>query len=322
MQYVVRHLTRFVYTAPVSESVMELRMQPLDREDQRCLQFNIETSQRAKVFAYRDHRNNAVHYFDVPGHHGKLDVTVKSIVEVTPMPDVPRRIADDAWTELEAVTAAGTYLDWQLPGYFTTPTEALHQFARTISLDREQDPLSTLRELNTTLYQQFAYEPRTTNVDSMIDEALRARAGVCQDFAHIMAALVRGLGIPCRYVSGYIAPQESRFDRAGDNATHAWIEAWLPQLGWVGFDPTNNTVAGHRHIAVAVGRDYDEVPPTRGVYKGGAGSQLSVAVSVTPDTNAAPPRELSPRVSWITPPRAVQSTADDDALAQHQQQQQ
>jgi transglutaminase-like putative cysteine protease len=317
MQYVVRHLTRFVYSSPVSESVLEVRMQPLDRDDQRCLQFNIETSQRSKIFAYRDHFGNAVHYFDVPGHHSKLDITVKSIVEVDTTIDPPRRLPDDAWVELDAVTAAGTYLDWQLPGQFTTPTEALHQFAQTIDLGRQQDPLSTLRQLNTTLYQQFAYEPRTTNVDSMIDEALRARAGVCQDFAHIMATLVRGLGIPCRYVSGYLAPGESRFDRAGDNATHAWVEAWMPQVGWVGFDPTNNSVADHRHIAVAIGRDYHEVPPTRGVYKGGAGSQLSVAVSVTPDTSAAPPRELSPRVSWIAPPRA----GDDDAQQQQQQQQ-
>lgn len=317
MQYVVRHLTRFVYSSPVSESVMEARMQPLDRDDQRCLQFNIETSQRSKIFAYRDHFGNAVHYFDVPGHHNKLDITVKSIVEVDTTIDPPRRLPDEAWAELDAVAAAGTHLDWQLPSQFTTPTEALHQFAQTIGLGRQQDPLSTLRQLNTTLYQQFTYEPRTTNVDSMIDEALRARAGVCQDFAHIMATLVRSLGIPCRYVSGYLAPGESRFDRAGDNATHAWVEAWLPHVGWVGFDPTNNSVADHRHIAVAIGRDYHEVPPTRGVYKGGAGSQLSVAVSVTPDTSAAPPRELSPRVNWIAPPRA----AEDDTLQQQQQQQ-
>ena len=321
MQYVIRHLTRFVYTAPVSESVMELRMQPLDRDRQRCLRFDITTSQRAKIFAYRDHYGNAVHYFDVPGHHGKLDVAIESVVDLAAPPDLPKRLPLETWADLDELTESGTFLDWLMPSEFTTPTEALRQFALAIGLGRHDDPLTTLRQLNVTLFQQFAYEPRTTHVDSVIDEALRARAGVCQDFSHVMAALVRGLGIPCRYVSGYIAPRESHHDRAGDNATHAWVEAWLPPLGWVGFDPTNNTIAGQRHITVAVGRDYHEVPPTRGVFKGGAGSELSVAVSVTPDTAKVRPRELSPAVSWIVPPRS-QALIDDETLLFQQQQEQ
>jgi transglutaminase-like putative cysteine protease len=318
MQYVVRHLTRFVYSAPVSESVMELRMQPLDRGQQRCLRFDLTTSQRAKIFAYRDHYGNAVHYFDVPGHHGRLDVSVESVVEMTVPPGLPKRLPAAVWQEIDTMASGGGFIDWLLPSPFTTPTDALRQFALAIDLGRRTDPLTTLRHLNTTLYQQFAYEPSTTHVDSPIDEALRARAGVCQDFSHIMAALVRGLGIPCRYVSGYIAPRESRHDRAGDNATHAWIEAWLPPLGWVGFDPTNNTIAGHRHIVVALGRDYHDVPPTRGVYKGGAGSELSVAVSVTPDTATVAPRDLSPAVSWIAPARST-PVSDDESLMQQQQ---
>jgi len=195
------------------------------------------------------------------------------------------------------------------------------QFAVAIGLSRRLDPLSTVRGLNSTIYSQFAYEPRTTRVDSPIDDALRARAGVCQDFAHIMIGLVRNLGIPCRYISGYIAPRESSQDRAGDNATHAWIEAYLPRLGWVGFDPTNNAQAGHRHIAVAVGRDYSDVPPTRGVFKGDAGSELSVAVAVTPASAHIPVRELAPSVSWIVPPKAV-STPEEEMQRHHQQQQQ
>lgn len=318
MQYVVRHLTRFVYSSPVSESVMELRMQPLDRERQRCLRFDVTTSQRAKIFAYRDHHGNAVHYFDVPGHHGRLDVNVISTVEVDAAAPLPKQLPVETWQAIDALQETGLFLDWLLPSPFTTPSDALQQFARAIDLTRSQDPLTVLRQLNRTLYQQFAYEPSTTHVDSPIDEALRARAGVCQDFSHIMATLVRGLGIPCRYVSGYIAPRESRHDRAGDNATHAWIEAWLPPLGWVGFDPTNNTVAGHRHIVVALGRDYHDVPPTRGVFKGGAGSELSVAVSVTPDTAAVAPRELSPAVSWIAPARTA-PVSDHESLLQQQQ---
>jgi transglutaminase-like putative cysteine protease len=318
MQYLVRHLTRFVYTTPVSESVMELRMQPVERERQRCLRFAVSTSPRARMFAYRDHYGNAVHYFDVPGHHTRLEISVESIVDVLSAPDLPRRLPWEHWQEIDALGRSSEFLDWLLPSPYTTPTPALDQFALAIGLGRSQDPLSTLRTLTTTLYHQFAYEPRTTRVDSPFDEALRARAGVCQDFSHIMAALVRGLGIPCRYVSGYIAPRESQHDRAGDNATHAWVEAYLPTLGWIGFDPTNNTIASHRHIVVAVGRDYHEVPPTRGVFKGNAGSELSVAVSVAPTHAPVAIRELSPSVSWVVPPKN-EAPLEQDSHTQQQQ---
>ena len=125
----------------------------------------------------------------------------------------------------------------------------------------------------------FAYDSKSTQVDSPIDEALEKRSGVCQDFTHIMLALLRNhLRIPARYVSGYL--HHRRDDTSTDGATHAWIQAWLPDLGWVGFDPTNDLLVGERHIEVAVGRDYSDVPPTRGVYKGGGGSDLSVGVRV------------------------------------------
>jgi transglutaminase-like putative cysteine protease len=321
MQYVVRHLTRFVYSGPVSESVMELRMQPLELDRQRTLRFNVTTSQRAKMFAYRDHYGNAVHCFDIPGPHARLDVSVESAVDVSAAPTLPRQLPESAWSEFDGLGATAEHIDWLLPSPFTEVTPALQQFARAIGLDRRHDPLTTLRTLNATVFAQFAYEPRTTRVDSHIDEALRARAGVCQDFSHIMIALLRSIGIPARYVSGYIAPRESHQDRAGDNATHAWVEAFVPSLGWIGLDPTNNTIAGHRHIVVAIGRDYQDVPPTRGVFKGDAGSELSVAVSVAAAHSPIAVRELSPSVSWIVPPRSA-AIADEDAQRQQQQQQQ
>ena len=109
----------------------------------------------------------------------------------------------------------------------------------------------------------------------------KARAGVCQDLAHIMIALARRIGIPCRYVSGYLSPSSDSHDRSAEGATHAWAEAYLPTLGWVGFDPTNDVLAAERHMRVAVGRDYADVPPTRGVFRGEAGSELAVLVTVS-----------------------------------------
>ena len=136
--------------------------------------------------------------------------------------------------------------------------------------------------LSTTIYDAFDYEIGVTEVHSPIEHALEEKRGVCQDFAHIMIAIARGWGIPARYVSGYLYHRRKGQDRSGDDATHAWVEAYLPSLGWVGFDPTNDIQAGERHIRVAVGRDYADVPPTRGTFKGGAESELAIAVSVEP----------------------------------------
>ena len=323
MQYLVRHLTRFTYSSSVSESVMELRMQPLTDERQRSLRFDVTTTPRTRVFAYRDFLGNAVHYFDIPGRHTRLDISAEAAVDVIVGPELPERLADDAWAEIDASTAAGAAWDWMAPSRFARATPALDEFARSIGLTRGGDPLSLLRTLNATLYEELRYEPRTTRVDSPIDEALEAKAGVCQDFAHIMTTLVRGLGIPCRYVSGYLAPRESGHDRSTEHATHAWVEALLPGLGWVGFDPTNNTLARERHIAVAVGRDYGDVPPTRGVFKGESGSELGVAVSVhRAELPVQTMHELVPSVTWIAPAHVEEQAADAFERHQHQQQQQ
>jgi transglutaminase-like putative cysteine protease len=119
-----------------------------------------------------------------------------------------------------------------------------------------------------------------TRPDSSIDDVLQARLGVCQDFAHVFIAILRSWGVPARYVSGYLFTDRKHGDRSDPDATHAWVEVFLPSLRWVGFDPTNNIEAGERHVACAVGRDYSDVPPSRGVYKGDAESQLAVGVAV------------------------------------------
>jgi len=126
-------------------------------------------------------------------------------------------------------------------------------------------------------------------VNSPIEASLTARQGVCQDFAHIMIAMVRRLRIPCRYVSGYLYHSDQNKDRSADGTTHAWVEALLPGFGWVGFDPTNNLMAGSRHIRTAVGRDYADVPPTLGTMKGRAETELQVRVRVIPSQTLLPP---------------------------------
>lgn len=312
--YSIRHTTRFRYSAPISEGVMEVRMHPRTEGAQRCLEFDLHTVPRARIMSYRDYLGNTVHHFSVPGKHAQLTITAKALVEITPFPPLPEALDLDAWQRLDELTASGDYWDQLMPSHFAHPTELLRQLARELRVERRGDPLSLLRELNTAIYNTFDYVPQSTRVDSPIDDALRERQGVCQDYAHIMITLVRSLGIPCRYISGYLFHRAEDHDRSEEDATHAWVEAFLPDLGWIGFDPTNDLIAGERHIRTAVGRDYADVPPTRGVFRGDAESELDVAVQVVPAEAPLVDEDLLSPVDWSPP--------EVDTYTQQQQQQQ
>ncbi len=284
MYYTVRHLTKFVYSNAVSESIMETRMHPRSDATQRCLNFQLSVSPRCRVFSYRDHLANHVHHFNIPGAHEQLVIVAESLVEMEESLPVPSFLAPDAWAELDADVAAGDFWEFLFPSEFAAPTTLLDNLADTLEVSRRDDPLMVLHDLNEKMYGYFDYVPKSTGADSPIDVALTQRSGVCQDFAHVMITLVRSrLRIPCRYVSGYLYHGDRDNDRSVNSATHAWIEAYLPQLGWVGFDPTNLLVAGDRHIRTALGRDYSDVPPTHGIFRGSANTDLTVAVRVSPN---------------------------------------
>jgi transglutaminase-like putative cysteine protease len=206
------------------------------------------------------------------------------------------------------------------PSPFARPTAALEAFARELGLSRAADPLTTLKQLNDDLSAKLTYSPKSTRVDSPIDDALESRRGVCQDFTHIMIALVRGLGIPCRYVSGYLFQQAEDGVRSPEGSTHAWMEAWLPGLEWVGFDPTNKLVADHRHVRVAVGRDYADVPPTRGVFKGLSSVRSELSVSVRVGASSTRLIEPGPMLPWVS--REVTQPLQSGEMSSQQQQQQ
>ena len=298
MQYTIRHVTNFNYESPISESVMEARMQPRSDMTQHCIRFGLSTTPPSRVRMYRDPEGNMVHHFNIPGKHSRLTVTAEAFVECAPLGELPDSLGPGAWDRLDAATATGEFWDMLNPSTFARPTDLLGQLAQELSLARSWDPIRTVRMLMSGLHQRFEYKPKSTRVDSPIDEALAARRGVCQDFAHIMVTLVRSLGIPARYVSGYVHKRPQDRDRSRDGATHAWVEAWLPELEWVGFDPTHNSLTGEHHIRVAVGRDYADVPPTRGVFKGlsSVKSELAVGVSVG-TTQYADPASFTPWMS-------------------------
>jgi len=325
MFYSIRHLTKFRYSRPVSESIMELRMHPRSEGVQRCLSFDLSVTPRTRVQSYRDYLSNVVHHFDVPSAHRQLTIIAESTVDVTARLPLPERLEATAWTQLNEQLASGDFWEMLAPSQFAHWTDLTEQFARQLGIpDREQaqrrDPLELLRELNSILPREIAYAPKTTRVDSPADDALRNRQGVCQDYTHIMIALVRRMGIPCRYVSGYLFHRAGEKTRSTEGATHAWVEALLPDLGWVGFDPTNDVLAGETHVRTAVGRDYADVPPTRGVFKGDAGSELTVAVRVAPSDKPPPPEVELESEDWSS---VLQTDpAEQDQIAAEQQQQQ
>jgi transglutaminase-like putative cysteine protease len=324
VQYTIRHVTRFIYDAPITESVMEARVQPRSEGPQRCVRFNLSTTPIARVRMYQDHDGNIVHHFNIPGRLSRLTVVADALVECSIPGAVPDALPPGAWERMDAATASGAFYELMHSSPFARATPRLEEFARELNLDRGGDPLATVRRINTELFARFTYAPKSTRVDSPIDDALEARKGVCQDFTHIMLALVRKLGIPCRYVSGYLFHQADANVRSADGSTHAWAEVWLPDLGWVGFDPTNNLLADERHIRVAVGRDYADVPPTRGVFKGlsAVRSELSVAVRVgaTGQGQTMVAHEVPTHMPWVS--REVPSSLPRADASQAQQQQQ
>jgi transglutaminase-like putative cysteine protease len=283
--------------------------------------FNLSVSPRCRVFSYRDHTGNQVHHFDVPGVHRQLSIIAESTVEVQTPAILPHALSPDVWLELDSMVENGDYWEMLFPSEYAKPSALLDEFARSARCDRRDDPLTVLRELNTELYRAFEYVPRSTNVDSPIDHALEIKKGVCQDFAHIMIALVRSINIPCRYVSGYLYHRTGDHDRSAEGATHAWVEALLPQLGWVGFDPTNALIVGDRHIRTAIGRDYADVPPTKGIYRGSTQSELTVGVRVHASREMPPIDQIRPiPEEWSV---LTERTPDPPAavFAQMQQQQ-
>jgi transglutaminase-like putative cysteine protease len=318
MAYSVRHVTSFRYEPAVRESVMEVRMQPRTDFRQRCLSFSLNIDPRASMMMYRDFYGNAVHNFDIPERHRVIEVIAQAIVDVLPARSLDVDAVDD-WSELDERVAQTDYWEMLLPSHFAMPSELLEKLAVELDLRRRGNPLELLQELNSRLYEMFDYAPNTTEVDSPIDDALKARRGVCQDFAHIMITLARQLKIPCRYVSGYLYHEDKSKDRSPAGATHAWVEAYLGELGWVAFDPTNNLEGCDRHVRVAVGRDYSDVPPTRGVYKGEAESELSVVVTVLP-VDAPEPEEMPPTTVIRSRSRNAEANAESEQQQQQQQQ--
>jgi transglutaminase-like putative cysteine protease len=304
---------------------MEVRMHPRSEGSQRCFTFQLSVNPRARIFSYTDHMGNLVHHFDLAAAHSQLTIVVDALVNLEPLAEVPVSLSPEAWDQLGREIEQEDYWDMLMPSHFARTSPELEQLAAELGLDRREnrDPLQVLRAMTAGIFESFSYVKQSTAVHSPIEHALRSRQGVCQDFAHIMISMARNLRIPCRYVSGYLYHDIDHLDRSSEGATHAWVEALLPGLGWVGFDPTNNLIAGDRHIRTAVGRDYADVPPTLGTLRGNADTELQVRVRVTPSEAVLPPdQEFAADEEWslfLQEDRQAQSLLEEQQQQQQQQ---
>ena len=264
MKLEIVHETRYRYTGPIAETVMEVRLRPMDGNGQRCLSFDLDLSAGMEPRSYRDGYGNNVHYFNLVRPHTGLSITSRSVVETGLDPD------RDAGEDL-----VHDFLRYRTP---VKNVPGVHAIARVHPI---ADPRSgpdverALDDLTLSISRDFTYDRKVTNVYSAVDEVLALHAGVCQDFAHLFIALARAMGVPARYVSGYI--HDPRGKRV-TGASHAWAEAWVPDTGWIGYDATHPVRAGENHVRLAVGRDYSDAAPTRGIYIGSATGTMAVKV--------------------------------------------
>lgn len=274
MRYEIEHVSRYLYTAPVQRCVMTLCLQPRDDRGQRLLHFAVSTAPPTPLSYETDAFGNTKHVLNVHREHEVLEITTRCTVETAPSAALPASLGTDAWEELRSWGQSLTHWDFMHASALARPSAALTSFVDRLGLEPAGDPLAALRRLSDTLHRSFEYVPGVTSAVSPIEHILETGRGVCQDYAHVMIAIARSWGVPARYVSGYMDVSE----RVPTTATHAWVECRLPDLGWVGFDPTNRRLADERYVRIAVGRDYQDVAPTRGVLLGGGESQLEVDV--------------------------------------------
>lgn len=288
VRYDIEHISRYRYGTPAQSCVMTLCLRPRDDHGQSVHGFEIRTEPAAVLHAQTDYYGNTHHVFNLHKQHDVLRIVMRSEVCSAAPDPLPLALAPDAWAEARSRANSFEYWDFASPSALTRPSPTLAGFIDRHQIAPVADPLTDLLRLSSTLNRAFHYQPGTTTAESTMERILETGRGVCQDYAHVMIAVARLWGIPSRYVSGYMA--DSSLNAEASVGTHAWVECLLPEVGWLGFDPTNNALADEQYIRVGVGRDYRDVSPTRGVRHGGGEAELEVEVLVRRVEDS--PREL------------------------------
>jgi transglutaminase-like putative cysteine protease len=286
----VVHVTEYLYSERVSTSHHDLHLLPRATPTQKCLREELEI---APVPATRRERTddfgNRCTYVEIHEPHNNLRVTSRADVEVVPLPAPPAESAP--WEAVRDAVRAGADAESRAARQFLfssphAPTQSWPR-AREYALPSfapGRGIVEAARDLMTRIHKEFVYDGRATTIATPVDEVLQLRRGVCQDFAHVQISCLRALGLPARYVSGYLVtrPPPGKPRLVGADASHAWLAVWVPGYDWLPLDPTNDLIPGEQHITVAWGRDYSDVTPVRGVIMGGGRHDLWVSVDVSP----------------------------------------
>ena len=280
VRYRIKHRSHYFYQLRAYGSVMALCLQPWQNDKQKLTKLDISISPTAPLTVEQDNFGNHYHYFSIHRGHHEIEVVMDAEVELHNIEHFPAVLDAGSWKELESWHDTFECWDFLQPSHLTSAPDLLEGFIAKHGIATTDDPLGSLQQLNKKLYECLQYRPGSTTVDSTVEQILTTEQGVCQDYAHLMIAIARRWGIPARYVSGYLCTTGVAHEQATSDATHAWLECKLPRLGWVGFDPTNCSNNDTRHVCVAIGRDYSDVPPTRGMMQGGGNSQLEVQVTI------------------------------------------
>lgn len=289
MIYRVTHTTVYSYVDAALTSHNQLHLTPRDMPNQRCLGNRIAVEPTPRGIAkHTDYFGNIAANFEIDEPHERLSVTATSKVEVTMREGLVladampwEQMRDHVATDRDA--ASTDAFQFVFPSPYVRRGQQFSDYARQ-SFTEGRPVLEAAMDLTTRINTDFKYDPKATNIATSLEDVFEKRHGVCQDFAHAQLACLRSLGLPARYVSGYLRtiPPEGKKRLVGADASHAWIDVYAPSIGWIGFDPTNNCIADDRHVIVAVGRDYGDVSPIKGVVLGSGDHQLTVTVDVAP----------------------------------------
>lgn len=289
MHFAIRFLTEYHYDVPVTDNLNALRVRPATTSTQRCDEFHTRIEPEARVSRHLDYFGTEVLEFGIPTSHEQLTIDVRARVVTSAPPDPP----DGSWEDLQSTSYIDAAGEFALPWQDQPPIRGLDDLNDALQTD---SPLETLELLCDLVPDRFEYRPGATYVGSSVNDLLEMGAGVCQDFVHLSLVLLRRRGIAARYVSGYLwaAPEDAGTDSL-EVDTHAWLEALLPGTDghgepvWVSADPTNRRLTDETHVKVGHGRFYSDVAPVKGLYMGGANSELAAAVTMSrldPQTSA------------------------------------
>lgn len=282
IRFSIFHKTSYIYQYEAGESYTQIRVTPLETLCQELISHKIEVTPKSQLYSYSDFFGNTVHEFSVPFRHNKLEViSTSEVVSYEPSSDPlksPITIRESAeWTKNKEFT----FYDYIQPSRFVPFSNKVKEFSQKV-LAPERNLTEAILDLNQIFKKEFKYRSGATNINTPIDEVIEKKQGVCQDFALVMIAALRMNGIAARYVSGYIESYNPALNRGlvGSEESHAWLDVYIPERSWFGLDPTNNMMSSAQHIRVANGRDFDDVSPVRGTFKGAGQQNLKVEVRV------------------------------------------